>query len=70
MELTLSDDDARTLGAFLHDHFRDLQLEIARTDVKAFRQGLLRRREAIERVLEQIDRGAGDRSGREIDRVA
>lgn len=54
MELTLSDEDARTLRAFLHDHFRELQREIARTDAKAFRQVLQQRRAAIERVLEQL----------------
>src|SRR5512140_2670982 len=55
MNITVSDADVRTLREFLHDHFRDLQLEIAGTDAKEFRHVLLRQQAAIERLLEQLD---------------
>ncbi len=56
MQVTLSDEDARGLRDFLHDHFRELQLEIARTDRKEFRKTLVARRAVIERVLSQLER--------------
>ncbi len=55
MQFTLSDEDARSLRDFLHDHFRELQREIARTDKKEFRHTLLARQEVIERVLRELD---------------
>jgi len=55
MQITLTDEDARTLGEYLRDHFKELQREIARTDVKAFRHALVRRLDAIERLLDQLE---------------
>lgn len=56
MNLILSDDDARTLGDLLSDHFRDLRLEVARTEAKDFRHVLLLRQELVERLLAQLER--------------
>lgn len=56
MELILSDNDARTLWDFLRDHFHELQIEVARTEAKAFRHALLARQELIERLLAQLER--------------
>lgn len=56
MQLTLSDEDARGLREFLHDHFHELQLETARTEQREFRHALVERQGVIERVLGQLDR--------------
>jgi hypothetical protein len=56
MELTLTDDDARTLRDFLPDHLPDLRFEVARTEVKGLRHTLLVRQEHIERILALLDR--------------
>ena len=55
MELTLSDDDVRTLRALLSDHLREFRLEVARTEAKDFRHALLIRQELVERVLAQLE---------------
>ena len=54
MELTLSDEDARTLHDLLSDHLPELRLEVARTEAKAFRHRLVLRQELIERLLTQL----------------
>jgi hypothetical protein len=56
MELTLTEDDARTLRDFLRDHLPDLRFEVARTEVKSLRHILLVRQELIERILALLDR--------------
>jgi hypothetical protein len=56
MELTLSEDDARTLRDYLRDHLPDLRFEAARTEVKSLRHTLLVRQELIERILALLDR--------------
>jgi len=56
MELTLTEDDARTLRDFLRDHLPDLRFEVARTEVKSLRHTLLLRQELIERILALLDR--------------
>ena len=38
MELTLTEDDARTLRDFLRDHLNDLKWEVVRTEAESFRQ--------------------------------
>jgi hypothetical protein len=55
-ELILSADDARTLRDLLSDHLRDLRLEVARTEVKDFRNVMLLRQELVERLLAQLER--------------
>lgn len=59
MELTLTDDDARTLRDFLRDHLNALKFEVARTEAKSFRHTLLARQDLIERLLELLDREVG-----------
>ena len=56
LDLTLNDDDARTLRDFLRDHFHDLQIEVARTEAKDLRHLLLAQQELIERLLAQLER--------------
>jgi hypothetical protein len=56
MELSLTEDDARTLRDFLRDHLADLKFEVARTEAKSFRHALLARQELIERLLALLDR--------------
>lgn len=58
MELTLTEDDARTLRDYLRDHLPDLRFEVARTEVKSLRHSLLVRQELIERILALLDREA------------
>lgn len=56
MELTLTENDARTLRDFLRDHLQALEFEVARTEVKSLRHTLLARQELIERLLALLDR--------------
>jgi hypothetical protein len=55
MELTLTDEDARTLRDVLSEHLHDLRLEVARTEAKDFRHVLLGRQELVERLLAQLE---------------
>jgi hypothetical protein len=55
MELSLTDDDARTLRDLLNDHLHDLRLEVARTEAKDFRHVLLGRQELVECLLTQLE---------------
>jgi hypothetical protein len=55
MELTLSEDDARTLRDFLRDHLNELRWEVARTEEKSLHRILLARQELIERLLGVLD---------------
>lgn len=56
MQLTLTDDDARTLRDLLRDHLRELRREVAHTDAKDFRHGLVLRQELVERLVAQLER--------------
>jgi Mn-dependent DtxR family transcriptional regulator len=56
MELTLTEDDARTLRDFLRDHLNDLKWEVVRTEAESFRHVLSARQELIERLLAVLDR--------------
>lgn len=60
MELILTDDEARTLRDFLHDHLQDLQFEVARTDTRTVRHILLARQELIERLLALLNEKCKD----------
>lgn len=55
MELILTDDETRTLRDLLSDYLRELRREVARTDAKDFRHGLVLRQEFIERLLVQLE---------------
>jgi hypothetical protein len=51
VQITLTEDDARTLRDFLSDHMQALQFEVARTEAKDVRHVLVTRQEVIERLL-------------------
>lgn len=55
MNITLSDEEAHTLHEFLRERLRDLELETARTEAKAFRHVLVERLRVLERLLEQLE---------------
>jgi hypothetical protein len=54
MELSLSDDDARTLFDFLRDHLPEVEFEVARTEAKDFRHVLFVRQELIKRLVAEL----------------
>ena len=54
MDITLNDDDVRTLRGFLHDNLPQLEWEAARTDSKEVRHVLITRLTLCERLLEQL----------------
>jgi GTPase Era involved in 16S rRNA processing len=56
MELTLTENDARTLRDFLRDHLQEVKFEVARTEKKDLRHTLLARQELVERILAVLDR--------------
>ena len=55
MELSLTDDEARTLQDLLGDCLHELRREVARTDAKDYRHGLVLRQELIERLLARLE---------------
>lgn len=61
MQLTLSDAEAQTLRGILHDHLPELRLEFARTEIasRELRHELILRQELCERLLAELERGAG-----------
>jgi hypothetical protein len=54
MDITLNDDDVRTLRGFLRDNLPQLQREAARTDSKEVRHILITRLTLCERLLKQL----------------
>jgi hypothetical protein len=60
MELTLSDDDARTLRAVLDEWLPNLRRETARTDLASrdLRHELHKRQDLCERLLVELDHAA------------
>jgi hypothetical protein len=54
MELSLTDDDARILQDLLSDCLQELRREVARTEAKDYRHGLVLRQEVIERLLARL----------------
>ncbi len=65
MQLSLSDDDARTLRNVLNDLLPGLRREAAHTDLPAreLRHELIKRQDLCERLVEELGResGAGTR---------
>jgi hypothetical protein len=55
VELTLTEDDARTLRDFLRDHIHALQFEVARIETKDLRHILMARQKLIERRLALLE---------------
>ena len=55
MQLSLSDEEARTLRLLLHDYLPALRLEVARTDARDFRHELIKRQDLCERLLEDLE---------------
>jgi hypothetical protein len=59
VRLELTDEDAATLRALLHDYLPSLRREVARTEKREIRHEMERRQEVVERVLA----GLGDSDG-------
>ena len=55
MQLSLSDEETRTLRLLLHDYLPALRLEVARTDARDFRHELIKRQDLCERLLEDLE---------------
>ena len=58
MQLSLSDEEVRTLRLLLHDYLPELRMEVARTDARAFRHELIKRQDLCERLLDDLERVA------------
>ena len=54
MELTLTDDEARTLRALLQDYLPGLRFEAARTDGAELRHVLVERQTLCERLVDRL----------------
>ena len=52
MQIELTADEAHTLRVLLDDYLPQLRREVARTDAREFRHGLLKRQELCERLVE------------------
>lgn len=61
MQLTLSNDEARTLRDILHDYLPDLRREAAGTDLasRELRHELIKREELCERLLAGLEQEVG-----------
>jgi hypothetical protein len=51
MQLNLNDDDVVTLRALIEDYLPQLRLEVARTERRDYRHGLVMRQELVERLI-------------------
>lgn len=60
MNITLSDEDAKTLRDLLEEYLPDLKFEAARTEAKPLRHVLYTRQAMVERLLDQL-RGVSTR---------
>jgi hypothetical protein len=56
MNIALTEEEARTLRQFLHDHLPDIRREVAGTDAREMRQALSKRLELCERILSELER--------------
>ena len=56
MNIALTEEEARTLRQFLHDHLPDIRREVAGTDAREMRQVLSKRLELCERILSELER--------------
>jgi len=54
MNLTLSDEEARTLQKMLHDYLPGLKFEVARSDAREIRHALVLRQTLCERLLDEL----------------
>ena len=54
MNIELTDDEVRALHEVLTHRLVDLAVEIRHTDKRAFRQGLIERRESLRRVQAKL----------------
>jgi hypothetical protein len=61
MQLTLTEDEVRTLRDILHDYLPDLRREAAGTDIasRELRHELVRREDLCERLLAELERVVG-----------
>ena len=53
-QLSLTDEEARTLSKALETYVSDLRMEIGATDAHDFREGLKREEAVIYRLLERL----------------
>jgi hypothetical protein len=58
MQLSLNEEEARTLRELLHDYLPELRMEVARTDARDFRHELIKRQDLCERLLDDLERVA------------
>lgn len=58
MQLSLTEEEARTLRLLLHDYLPELRMEVARTDARDFRHELIKRQDLCERLLDDLERVA------------
>lgn len=56
MNIALTEEEARTLRQFLHDHLPEIRREVARTDAREMRHALSKRQELCERILSELER--------------
>ena len=59
IQLDMTRAEAQTLREALESYLSDLRMEIVDTDQQDFREGLKRKKEVLERVLDQLDRVMG-----------
>jgi hypothetical protein len=57
MDVTPSDDDARTLQGLLYDCLAELRFEVARTGGNELRRALVKRQELCEQLLDSLQPG-------------
>jgi hypothetical protein len=55
MEIHLTDEQAHTLRALLHDYLPTLRMEVARTDAREIRHELVKRQDVCEQVLDLLE---------------